>query len=105
MTEQELLELDARRYRWLRDKDSESGVSVVDIGLWTAGATCIALTYPDSESVDRAIDDAMQKEDFNDLKEAFKCYECGGRGYNKFVEETNVPCPYCDGLGYHMEEV
>lgn len=105
MTEQELLELDARRYRWLREQEAEEGISIVNIGLWTAAATCIATTYPDSNCLDQAIDDAIKKEEIEALKEAFKCHECGGRGYNKFVEETNVYCPYCDGLGYHTHEV
>lgn len=50
---------DAGRYRFLRDKEAERGPSVVDIACWTAGATCIALTYVDADDVDGAVDISM----------------------------------------------
>lgn len=51
---------DAERYRWLREQEAERGLSVVNISGWERAATCWATTYPDPESLDAAIDAALQ---------------------------------------------
>lgn len=56
----EAVRKDAERYRWLRNQEAEHGVSVLNVGSWPLPATCIALTYPDAEAVDAAIDAAMR---------------------------------------------
>lgn len=53
---------DAERYRFLRDSDSERGICILNVGSWTAGATCIATTFHSAELVDEMVDDAMSKE-------------------------------------------
>lgn len=58
----EALEKDAARYRWLREKDSEVGFSVLNVGQWVMPASCIAVTYHAAEALDSAIDTAMQKD-------------------------------------------
>lgn len=51
---------DAERYRFLRDTDSERGICIINVGSWTAGATCIATTFYSAEHVDEMVDDAMR---------------------------------------------
>ena len=50
---------DAERYRFLRESDSERGICILNVGSWTAGATCIATTFHSAELVDEMVDDAM----------------------------------------------
>lgn len=59
LEELEACKADAARYRWLREKEAERGVSVVSIGKWLSGATCTAVTFVDGSFVDYAIDKAM----------------------------------------------
>lgn len=52
-------ERDAARYRWLREQEAEEGIAVLNVTGWERAATCWALTYPDAELLDSAIDAAM----------------------------------------------
>lgn len=56
------LRKDAERYRWLRERDSQKGVTILSVGEWTAAATCIALTFHSAEEVDITVDAEMAKE-------------------------------------------
>lgn len=56
------LRKDAERYRWLRAQEAEHGVCIINVGEWTAGATCIATTFHSAEFADEMVDAAMSKE-------------------------------------------
>lgn len=58
----ESLRKDAARYRWLREQEAEHGVCIINVGEWTAGATCIATTFHSAEFADEMVDAAMSKE-------------------------------------------
>jgi len=62
MVEAEALRKDAARYRWLREQEAERGVCIINVGEWTAGATCIATTFHSAEFADEMVDAAMNKE-------------------------------------------
>lgn len=51
----------AARYQWLRDSEAERGICILNVGSWTAGATCIATTFHSGEMVDEFVDEAMGK--------------------------------------------
>lgn len=62
IAENDALRKDAKRYRWLREQEAERGVCIINVGEWTAGATCIATTFHSAEFADEMVDAAMAKE-------------------------------------------
>lgn len=58
----ERLTPDAARYRWLREQEAERGVCIINVGEWTAAATCIATTFHSAEFADEMVDAAMSQE-------------------------------------------
>lgn len=50
---------DAERYRFLRESESERGICILNVGSWTAGATCIATTFHSADLVDEMVDEAI----------------------------------------------